>query len=1259
MKNTESGAADGNGSLDQRSNYAEGWVGKAAYLIFHNRKPLLWLFIAITIVLGWSATRLQVSAGFSKMIPLKHEYMLTFKEYENTFGGANKVLVSLKNTKGDIYNKEFIETLRKITEEVFFVNGVERSSVTSIVTPNVRYTEVVEDGFKGDVLVPSNFNGSQEHIDLVKNNTRKSDWVGRIVASDHTAAMVVATLQERDPETGQRLDLREIGHKFEDIRKKYETDDYRVEVIGFAKSIADIADGAAGVLVFFAIAFVITTILLYWYSGSAMLTSYALICAIVPVIWLLGLLPFFGLALDPMSILVPFLIFSIAVSHAVQMTNGWKLETLAGHDGLTASRLCFEKLFIPGAIALLANALGFMVIAFVQIEMVQELTITATLGVTVMIITNKMLLPILLSYRQFSPESAQKLRGRENMGHALWEKLGALAERKAATGAIAIAVLAALVGFWYAKDLKVGDLGAGVPELRPDARYNKDVAGITKDYAIGVDLLQIIAVGNKDSEGPCIERPVMDKMEELELQMKQTDGVAAVVSLGGFISRTTQNYAETFIKWRSLPEDKAQLGQGVGLATRLGNELMSSGCKAMTVSVFTSDHQATTIEHIINQIKAFKAANGDDDRVEFKLASGNVGVMAATNEVVHASDKWVNLALFASVSLLCVIMFRSFRVTLCIILPLALVTLLCNAVMALMDIGVKVNTLPVVALGVGVGVDYGIYLFESMTHALKEHPEMTLREAFVDALKQRGTASVFTAVTMTISVATWSLSALKFQADMGLLLAFMFLVNMLGAILLLPALAAFLVAGRNNRSTLKVDGNAAKHASVALLAVTLLVPALLSKDAEAALPASEVERLAKDLTPVGAERGANKDGSIPAWSGGLTSPPAGWKPEAGYVDPFAADKLLFAIDAKNLAQYADKVTPGMQALLKAHPELRMNVYPTRRTAAFPKEVTDLVAKQASTAMLDGGIVKHFGDSTVPFPIPKSGLEAIWNTLVRYGGGALDINYDRTVVLPGSSTSAARVRERCIWDTNLDKRGAEREIFCVLNLIEPAMFSGMYRVIHEPIGFTRPERESLFFNVSQKRLRKEPDLSHDAEAIAVGGLRVIDQGHAFSGAPDRYDWKLAGKKEIYVPYNAYKLGDKNLKMAQVLGKHSVNPDLVRYELHRAWVVEGTVKAGFNHAYPKRTFYIDEDSWSIVYEDAYDVRGNLWRVAVHPLIQAYDVPVPFYRAHIFHDLSNGGYLVENLDNESKMSWRFNYKGKAAEWTPEAVMSTASRR
>ncbi len=1245
-----------------RSDFSSGWVGKASYPIFHYRKPLMWLFIAITIVLGWSATRLQVSAGFSKMIPLKHEYMLTFKEYEDTFGGANKILISVKTRKGDIYTKEFIQTLQKITEEVFFIKGVERSSVTSLVTSNVRYSEVVEDGFRGDVLVPSNFDGSAEHLASVKANTLKSDWIGRIVASDHTAAMVVAVLQEKDAETGLPLDLRDIGHKLEEIRAKYEKGDTTVHIIGFAKSIADIADGAAGVLVFFGVAFVITTLLLYWYSGSLMLTFYAIVCAVVPVIWLLGLLPMLGLALDPMSILVPFLIFSIAVSHAVQMTNGWKLETLAGHDGITASRLCFEKLFIPGAIALLANALGFVVIAFVQIKMVQELTITATLGVTVMIITNKMLLPILLSYRQFSPEAATKLRGRETMGHGLWLRLGALAERKTAGIAIMIGVVATIVGFWIAKDLKVGDLGAGVPELRSDARYNKDIDTITKDYAIGVDLLQVIAVGNKDSKAPCIERPVMDKLEEFDLQMKQTDGVATVRGLAGFIKQVTQNYAETFIKWRVLPEDTAQIAQGVGFATRLGNEMMSSGCKAMAISIFTSDHQATTISNIVDKIKEFKAAGGDDDRVQFRLASGNVGVMAATNEVVHASDKWVNLALFASVSLLCLIMFRSLRVTLCIILPLALVTLLCNAVMTLMGIGVKVNTLPVVALGVGVGVDYGIYLFESMTHALKEHPEMTLREAFVDALKQRGTASVFTAITMTISVATWAMSALKFQADMGILLAFMFLVNMLGAILLLPALAAYLYAGRNNRVNSVATGSIGepvKAVAAVILAVGLSSALVFAPIAEAAIPAAQVERLSKDLTPVGAERAANKDGSIPAWSGGLATAPAGWKPEMGYVDPFASDKILQTVSAANLTGHADKLTPGMAALLKSQPQLRMNIYPTRRTATFPKQVTDLVARYASTAVLEGGAIKNFGDSSVPFPMPKNGEEALWNHLVRYQGGAIEMQYDRTFVIPGDNPSTAKIKDRAIWDYNLDRRLGEREMFHVSQLVEPAIFNGIFRVIHEPIGFARAEREAWLFNVGQKRLRKEPNASYDAEALAVGGLRVIDQYDGFNGSPDRYDWKLSGKKELYVPYNAYRLGDKSLNASQVLGKNSVNPDYVRYELHRVWVVEGTTKANIRHLYPKRTFYLDEDSWAILYEDVYDARGKLWRVAMHPLMQVYDVPTPYYRAHIYHDLTNGGYLVEGLDNDSKTPWRFNFKGKLADWTPEAVLESMTRR
>jgi predicted RND superfamily exporter protein len=777
----------------ERQEFQHDWIGKVSYWIFHHRRNLLILNILITIVLGVMASQLRVQAGFTKMIPLDHPYMATFLQYQQDFGGANKILVALKNDNGSIYTKEFMEALRQVTEEVFFIKGVERSSVTSLFTPNVRFNEVVEDGFRGGNIVSADFNGSPEQMKQVRENLLKSDWVGRIVANDQTAAMVVATLQENDPDTGQRLDLQEVAKKLEDIRTKYEKDGITVHIIGFAKAMGDIAEGAAGVLVFFGVAFVVTAVLLYWYSGSLMLTALALICAIVPVIWLLGLLPVFGLGLDPMSILVPFLIFSIAVSHAVQMTNAWKLETLHGADGVTASTHSFQKLFIPGATALLANAFGFMVIAFVDIEIVRELAFTATIGVTVMIITNKVLLPILMSYYKFSPEAASKLAGKETAGDWLWERLGPLATKKTAWIAILIGLALLAFGISQARHLHIGDLGKGVPELKPDARYNQDVDVITSHFSIGVDNLQVIAEAKPldEEDSPCVDREVMDKVEDFEFQMRQLDGVASVRGLAGFVKNMTQMFAETYSKWRMLPESRAQIAQGVGYATRLGTEFMDSRCTAMPINLYTVDHQATTIEHIVEKIKAFKEAGGDTDRVTFRLASGNVGVMAATNEAVEAADKWVNLALFMSVGVLCMLTFRSLRLTLCVLLPLALVTVLCNALMAMLDIGVKVNTLPVVALGVGVGVDYGIYLFERIKHQMAEG--MSLKDSYVEALKQRGTASLFTAITMTISVGTWFFSALKFQGDMGILLAFMFLVNVFGAILLAPALAAYLV----------------------------------------------------------------------------------------------------------------------------------------------------------------------------------------------------------------------------------------------------------------------------------------------------------------------------------------------------------------------------------------------------------------------------------------------------------------------------------
>jgi predicted RND superfamily exporter protein len=770
--------------------FSSGFIGRCAYYIFHWRLPILLLGIVLTVLLGWSATRLQVTAGFSKMIPRNHEFMQTFRDYQSDFGGANNVLLAIKVRKGDIYNKEVLQTVKKITDEVFYIKGVERSSLLSISTPNARYNEVVEEGFKSGNLMPGDFVGRPDQVALVRENVMKSDLVGRIVSSDMTATMVVATLQDLDPETGQRLDLRSIGSQLERIRTKYEDERVSVHIIGFAKSIADVADGVANVMWFFVGAFFITAALLYWYSGSAMLTAWTLVAAAVPVVWLMGLLPLMGLGLDPLSILVPFLIFSIGVSHAVQMTSAWKLETLHGADGVTASRNCFMKLFVPGATALLANALGFMVIAVVDIEIVRELAITATIGVTVMIITNKVLLPILLSYMRISLEAAQKMRGKETAGDWVWSRLGFLATRRGALLPLGISALLTVGALYETRDLLIGDASKGVPELHADSRYNKDVELITNHFAIGVDLLQVVAEAKGDAS-PCVSREVQDKLEKFDLEMRQVPGVAAVRSLASFSTAVTQDFAEGWVKWHMLPETKEQIAQAVGFSTRFGNEYRNSKCNAMPVSIYTTDHKATTIAAVVDQVRRFKAAN-DTPNLKFRLASGNVGVMAATNEVVQRADFIVNVTLFSAVTLLCLITFRSIAITLCIVIPLAMVTLMCNAVMAMLGIGVKVNTLPVIAISVGVGVDYGIYLFERIRHEMHERGA-TLQKAFVEALKQRGSASLFTAVTMTVSVATWVFSPLKFQSDMGLLLAFMFLINVFAAILVLPAVAAYLV----------------------------------------------------------------------------------------------------------------------------------------------------------------------------------------------------------------------------------------------------------------------------------------------------------------------------------------------------------------------------------------------------------------------------------------------------------------------------------
>ena len=597
-----------------------------------------------------------------------------------------------------------------------------------------------------------------------------------------------AGLLEIDPPTSKRLNYFDFSSKLEELRAKYTSERHSVHMIGFAKAVGDIREGARGVVIFFGVAFVITAVLMLWFVKDVKLTLVALVVAMMPVLWLLGTLPVLGFGIDPLSILVPFLIFSIGVSHAVQMTKTWEREVVSGIDSLTAAKRSFAKLFIPGTLALLTNVLGFAVIMLIPIDIVRELGITASLGVAWMIITNKMLLPILLSHISLSKTAAQKEAYQESKAHRIWHAASRCVERKRARVIIAISLAILAVGLYQAHKLKVGDYGIGVPELRPDSRYNLDNAKIVEKFAIGVNTLGVVAQ-TMNVQGACTQYEVMSLIERFDWYMQNVPGTQSVISLPGLAKVVNSGFNEGNIKWRALPRDPQVMAQSVTpIDTSTG--LLNPDCSAMQVLVNTTDQQGETIAGLVTEVKNFSAAN-PSDKVAFKLATGNVGVMAATNEAVDKARWEMNFAIFGALLAMCMITFRSLRATLCILIPLAIVSVLCEALMPTLGIGLKVSTLPVIALGVGVGVDYGIYLYDRIEVHLEEGKD--LAAAFYEALNERGTAMVFTAVTMTIGVGTWALSALKFQADMGILLAFMFFLNMLGALFLLPSMAAFLL----------------------------------------------------------------------------------------------------------------------------------------------------------------------------------------------------------------------------------------------------------------------------------------------------------------------------------------------------------------------------------------------------------------------------------------------------------------------------------
>lgn len=774
----------------------ERFSAKISNFLVGQRVLVLSVMLVLTAFLGYEAFTQRLDPGFDKSVPLSHPYMKTYSEYKPEFGGSNTITVFVQDRSGDMFNPAFFKVLEQVTQEILVMDGVDARTVTSLFTPNVNYVAVTEEGFTGSRIVPADFEATEEGLEQVRQNLYRSDEIGRTVAKDFSGALVIAELVERDPATGAKLDYQEVAERLEQLRDKYESQGVDIGVIGFATFIGDIIDGAQGVILFFAITLAVTFVLLVFFAGSWKLAVAAIAVSLAAVAWQLGLVKLLGYGVDPLSILVPFLVLAIGVSHAVQMTNAWRLGILAGMDGPTAAKDAFNKLFIPGATALVSDAVGFAVIMIIDIDIIRELGITASIGVGVMLLTNKFMLPAILSYLSLNErELARARRASEGADHPFWNLLAR--SSRPVPAAVIVLLSLGLVAYGASKsnDLIIGDSEAGAPEFWPDARYNRDIDKIVSNFTVGLDEFVVIAESSKDSA--CVNYGVMETIDDFVWHMRNVPGVRSVKSLSQVVrERNVGNY-EANPKFLGLPRNEQMIAANI-YRVEMSQRLFNNDCSVMPVTIYPVDHQAGTLRRIVEAVTKYQDANSNPD-VTFRMAMGNAGIWAATNEAVKDSVLTMDVILFVAIVLCVFLTFFSWRAALCVMLPLLAVSIFANAVMVFLNIGLKVSTLPVLALGVGVGVDYGIYLFARAFVHMRNGEDV--ETAFRNSYREVGTAVVFTAVTMSLGVALWYFSDLKFQSDMGVLLAYMFFVNMLGAVLLMPAITRFLMGRRMTKGS--------------------------------------------------------------------------------------------------------------------------------------------------------------------------------------------------------------------------------------------------------------------------------------------------------------------------------------------------------------------------------------------------------------------------------------------------------------------------
>ena len=766
-------------------------------LLFNNRFVFLLICLVVTVFLGDKALNVRVNADYNDTIPTHQPFIENYlQHYTELQSEANAVQIAVTANRGTIIDAHYLQELQEINDAIYLLPGVDQPFMTSLWTPNTRWVAVTPIGFDGGpVIDESTYDGSAQQLQIIRQNILKTGRIGSLVSDDFHSSMITVPLMETNYQTGKPLDYGDFARELNNIRARFDGQGVTLHMTGFAMIVGDMINGIDKILTFFGISLAIATSFLYWYTRCVRSTLLVVLASLTAVTWQMGVLSLVGYGLTPYSVLVPFLIFAIGMSHGAQKMNGVMQDIGRGTHPLVAARYTFRRLFLAGFAALICDMTSFAVLLTIRIAAIQQLALIASIGVGILIITNLMMLPAMLSYTGVSKKAALRslsstpALGAPRKKHILWSFLDLFTTRNYAIGAILFMAVIGAVGWYIGRDVQIGDLKPGAPELRQDSQYNHDNAFIVKNFTAGSDTFIILT---DTPVSGCINYDVLSTMDRLEWQLDQLPIVESTQSAGSIASSMFMLLSEGAPKWYGLEPTYGMLGS---MAHTMPDGMLNFSCTFAPIYVSLSDHKAKTLETITSAVQTFinNPANQGSD-FKMSLAGGNAGIEAATNIVIKEANRNMLLLVYAVVVLFCLITFRSWRAVICAVLPLTITSLLAQALMVWLGIGVKVATLPVTALGVGIGVDYALYVLSIMLKNLRQGA--SLSDAYHATLLFTGRVVILTGVTLATGVATWIFAPIKFQADMGLLLSFMFLWNMLGAMILLPALAYFLLPPR-------------------------------------------------------------------------------------------------------------------------------------------------------------------------------------------------------------------------------------------------------------------------------------------------------------------------------------------------------------------------------------------------------------------------------------------------------------------------------